>query len=242
MATRRSLLVHAGSFALPVLLLLTASAPAAGELSGSIGAATDYLYRGLTQTNGQPAVHASLHMQPAEGWSAGLWTSTVDLNRDGRTGFELDLHAARSWALSGDWTASVGLTFREYLREPGALDYDHQEINASLSFQERISASVTWSPNAAIYWRGPARGSAAAYELTIQQPLNSHWSVFAGAGRYDHEALPSDGYAYWSAGLTFTWSKLQLDVAHIGAEHAPTSALGYLESQRRWTGALTVRF
>ena len=40
--------------------------------------------------------------QFVNGWSAGVWGSTVDLNGDGRTGYELDLHAdARVVAASG---------------------------------------------------------------------------------------------------------------------------------------------
>lgn len=217
-------------------------ASAQQDLSGSIGAATDYIYRGVSQTNGDPAVQGGLLLQLAPGWRAGVWSSTVDMNRDERSGYQVDLHATRSWLWGEDWSAALGVTHREYLGERGAVDYDHDELSAALSFQGRATASVAWSPNASIYWRGPTRGRAVTYELTLQQPLGARWSLFAGAGRYDLDDLVGDAYEYWSAGVTFTWTALQLDVACIGADRTAQSVFRDRSVRRRWTGALSVRF
>jgi uncharacterized protein (TIGR02001 family) len=210
-------------------------------LSGAVGATTDYLYRGVTQSDGQPAVQAAVQVDGARGWNAGLWASTVDLNRDGSRGYELDLHATQTWMLDNDWSAAVGLTHREYGGESRVLDYDHDEVNASVSWQERVTASVAWAPNASMYFRGPVRGQTFAWELNVQQPLDANWSVFAGAGLYDLTDLVGERYTYWSAGVTFAWAVLQIDVMHIGA----SDASHYLQQGYgggRWTGALTVRF
>jgi uncharacterized protein (TIGR02001 family) len=224
------------------LLLPVQSAHSDDRWSGSIGASTDYIYRGVTQTGGKSAVQASVDIRSVGGWSAGLWSSTVDLNRDGSTGYEIDLHASRSWYWGEGWSAAVGVTHREYLSDQSALDYDYDELNAALSYQQRVTASVAWSPNTSMYWRGPVRGHAAAYELTFQQPVGLHWSVFAGAGRYDLQDLAGEAYNYWSAGVTFTWAALQFDAAHIGADDAAEHLFGYDDTRSRWTGAFTVRF
>jgi uncharacterized protein (TIGR02001 family) len=210
-------------------------------LSGAVGATTDYLYRGVTQSDGQAAVQAAVHVDGSSGWNAGLWASTVDLNRDGSRGYEIDLHATHTWQLEDDWSVALGLTHREYGGESRVLDYDRDEINAALSWQQRVTVSVAWTPNASYYLRGPVRGETVAWELNVEQPLNASWSLFAGAGLYDLTDLVGEQYTYWSAGLTFAWAALQIDLMHIGV----SDAAHYLYQDYgggRWTGALTVRF
>jgi uncharacterized protein (TIGR02001 family) len=211
------------------------------RVSGAVGAVTDYLYRGVTQSHGQPAIQAAVQLEGLSGWNTGVWASTVDLNRDGSRGYEVDLHATHTWPLDADWSAAVGLTHREYGGEPQALDYDHDELNASLSWQERVTVSVAYSPNATFYFRGPVHGETYAWELSLQQPLNAQWSLFAGAGLYDLTDLAHEKYTYWSAGVTFAWAALQFDLVHVGS----SDDASYLREDyggSRWTGALTVRF
>jgi uncharacterized protein (TIGR02001 family) len=224
-------------------LVLLSAAPSSAEprLSGSVGATTDYLYRGVTQSNGEAAVQAALQFDASpHGWTTGAWGSTVDVDRDGERGYEVDLHATHTWPLDSDWSAALGVIHREYAGERG-LDYDHDELNASLSWQERVIVSVAWSPNTSFYWRGPVRGETYTWEISVQQPLNAQWSLFAGAGRHDMSDLVREEYTYWSAGLTFAWAALQLDLTHIGASDAARHLYGDYRGSR-WTGALTVRF
>lgn len=234
MATQRAPFCSAWCMVAPAVVLPVQMAQADERWSGSIGASTDYVYRGVSQTDGGPALQGGVVAQ-VSGWSAGVWGSTVDVNGDGHSGYELDLHAMRTWALHPDWTATLGVTHYEYLHDDGALDYDHDELSASLSFQERLTATIAWSPNTSRWRDEPGRGQATAYELTFLQPLGQRWSVFAGAGHYDLHDVADYGYAYWSAGLTFTWASLQIDAAHIGADDDDAS-------RSRWTGAVSVRF
>ncbi|MGH8176541.1 MAG: TorF family putative porin [Steroidobacter sp.] len=242
MATQRSLSIGVWCIVLHSTLSPMQAARADERWSGSIGAATDYIYRGVTQTNGEAAVQGGLFAQSRNGWSAGAWGSTVDLNRDGRRGYEIDLHASRAWVLGSDWIATLGVTRYEHLNDDGLVDYDRDELNASLSFQQRVTATISWSPNTTRYWHMPVRGQATAYELTFVQPLGPRWSLFAGAGHYDLRDLVDDGYSYWSAGVTFSWASLQIDAAHIGADATAERLFGAEANSSRWTGALSVRF
>lgn len=242
MSTRRGLAVCAWCIMVQGALLPAQSTWAGQRWSGSISAATDYIYRGVTQSHGEPAIQGGIHAQSGNGWSAGVWGSTVDLSSHGRGGYELDLHATRAWSLGPDWVGTLAVTRYEYLDNEGVLDYDHDEISASLSYQQRVTATLAWSPNTTRYFDAAVRGRATAYELTFEQPLGARWSLFAGAGHYDLHDLVGEGYSYWSAGLTFTWGSMQFDAAHIGADRTAERLFGYLASRNRWTGALSVRF
>ena len=67
-----------------VLGWILASWPAVGRVQGAYGGhvavTTDYVLRGVSQTRGAPALQADLHYTTANGWYAGAWASTVDLN------------------------------------------------------------------------------------------------------------------------------------------------------------------
>jgi uncharacterized protein (TIGR02001 family) len=240
MATLRAPFVSAWCMVVQSAVLPVHMTQADERWSASIGVSTDYVYRGATQSDNGPAVQAGVAAH-ANGWSAGAWASTVDVNRDGRSGYELDLNAMHAWSLHPDWIATVGVTRYEYLND-GPVDYDHDELSVSLAFQQRVTATIAWSPNTTRYFHGPVRGQATAYEVTFQQPLGERWSIFAGAGRYDLRDLVGYAYDYWSAGLTFTWASIQIDAAHINSNEPAPSFSEYEPRRSLWTGALSVRF
>ena len=68
--------------------LLTALAPIAGNAEGawnaSLGATSNYVYRGISQTYGGAALQLGANYQNAFGWFAGAWGSNVDPYPGGR--------------------------------------------------------------------------------------------------------------------------------------------------------------
>ena len=55
------------------------------QWSGSAGGVSDYLFRGLSQTDRQPAVQAGVEFDHASGWYLGGWGSNVSWLSDGST-------------------------------------------------------------------------------------------------------------------------------------------------------------
>lgn len=209
--------------------------------SGSLAVTTDYVYRGISQTDGQPAAQVGFQYASG-GLSAGAWASNVDLREESDPTYELDLHAAYGWRLGSDWLARLGIVHYEYPDHAG--DYDYDEVTASVSFQERVTASIAWSPNTSRYGNGTfvSDRSALAYELALLQPIGPNWSVCAGIGYYDLTDLFDTGYTYWNAGVAFTWHSLQIDLLHIDTDERAQRLFGYRAEGRHWTAALSWRF
>jgi uncharacterized protein (TIGR02001 family) len=243
MAGRRIELASIVGIAAGVAMLVPLCAPAAERWNGSIAAATDYIYRGISLSDHGPAVQGGLQWQIADGWSAGAWASTVDFPGRGGASYEIDLHLSRSWALNPDWSAQLGVAHYEYPDDTW-LSYDYDELTASLSFQQRITGSVAYSPNATRYGDDtPVRNkSAISYELTVQEPVSPYWAICAGVGYYDLDDLFDTGYVFWNAGVTFSWNALQIDVLHIDTDAEAERLFGYRASRHRWTAALSWRF
>lgn len=216
---------------------------AADSWGGSVAITTDYIYRGISQTGEQPAAQAGVRFQSSSGWNAGMWGSSVDFPTSSGNAYEVDLHAGYAWSLSPDWSAQIGAVHYAYLNDGGA-GYDYDELTVSISFEQRVTASVAWSPNTSRHngWQYVAEKQAVAYELSLLQPLHPRWSVCAGVGYYELHDLLDAGYWFWSTGLAFTWAGMQVDVLHIDTDSTGTRLFWRQGSGSRWTAALSWRF
>ena len=138
-----------------------------------------------------------------------MWGSSVDFQNGANSAFELDLQAGYTWQLSPDWSSQLSYVHYAYLNDNDS-GYDYDEVSASVSYQQRATASVSWSPNTSkhTYWGLVADKQALAYEFSLLQPLHPNWSVYAGAGYYDLRDLVDTGYWYWSAGVAFTYQSM----------------------------------
>ena len=72
-------------------LLIGACAPASANsdttgVSASVTLASDYMFRGFSQSKGNPALQAGAAWAGASGWIVGAWGSNVDFVDDGLLG------------------------------------------------------------------------------------------------------------------------------------------------------------
>jgi uncharacterized protein (TIGR02001 family) len=236
---------HAGLLCTTVSTALLIAAPASARdgFGGSIAVATDYLYRGVSRTRREPAVQGGVEWQSVTGWNAGAWASKVEYLSDMGPRSEIDLHLAHAWTLGPDWSTQVGWTHYLYPNDDG-FDYDYDELAVSVSYQQRLTASIAWSPNTTLFGNDELvhDKQAIAYELAVLQPVDSQLSLAAGVGYYDLSKLFGTGYWYWNAGLIFTFNAFQVDVMRIGADGTAADLFEYSASGGRWSAALSWRF
>ncbi len=96
-----------GSTALAVLLCLAGSASRA-QLTGSIGADSDYRFRGVSLSDSRPTVRASVDWDGTSGWYAGATASTPAFARDERYRWLLGYFGYVRRTPSGiDWEAGA---------------------------------------------------------------------------------------------------------------------------------------
>jgi len=171
----------------------------------------------------------------------GVWASSVEIADEST--YELDLHAAFSVPLAPDWSGQIAYVHYAYPAWDGA-DYDYDELIASLSYQQRLTAHISWSPNTSRYGYEQFVSSepSVAYELSLLQPIGPRWSLSAGVGYHDLDELFGRGYWFWNAGVLLTWQSMQLDLMHIGTDGAARRIFGSETAGGRWIAALTWRF
>ena len=111
------------------LLLLVGflSLPTFAGVSANVSFATDYIWRGMTQTDG-PAMSGGFDYESEGGFYAGIWGSNVNFS-DG-AGSELDYYFGYAFEI-GSVGVDLGYVAFDY---PKATDLDFEEVVLGLSY------------------------------------------------------------------------------------------------------------
>ena len=104
-----------------LLLLTIVSLPSFASVSANVSFASDYIWRGMTQSDG-PAIQGGFDYASDGGFYAGIWGSNVNFN-DG-AGSELDYYFGYGFDMGG-----FGVDI-------GYLAYDYPDNDSDLDFEE----------------------------------------------------------------------------------------------------------
>ena len=218
-----------------------ALAPADEGWGGSVGASSDYVYRGLSLSNNQPSVQVDGHYQGNSDWYAGLGAASAQRGADNYTAAALNAYAGQGWAWGGDWSGHLSLSHYDYAGADNASLYRYDELGAGLNWRHNVFLTLAASPDTStqtyastVWWyqqqpylysyvSGSHRGPAYVAELVLNEPL-PWWqlSVNAGAGYRDLQQLEGLSYRYGSAGLAWSHGPWELDASYIGSSGAAT--------------------
>ena len=238
--------IHLVLPAVATALLGVVSAASAGEAGGggSVAVTTDYVFRGLSQTSGGPALQADAHYQTQGGLYAGAWTSTINPQEKDIGYLELNLYAGWAWDPSPDWSTRLGYVRYLYPDSREGTSYDYGELSATLGWRDRIFGTVGWSPDMvrATYYGVDHRGRALSYEVSLRQPL---WRVFGaavGVGYYDLEDVLGTSYWAWNATLTANFDRVEFDLAYFASDDTARDLFGRESAADRWALTALWRF
>jgi uncharacterized protein (TIGR02001 family) len=207
--------------------------------SASLGATSDYVYRGVSQTYGGGAVQLGANYQNPLGWFVGAWASNVDPYPGGASSKELDLYAGVNRELGADFTIRGTYTRYAYLQDPRPVSYDHDEIAITVAYLDLIAATVSYQPDSSSYsLLGFAHKRATiAYELTGRWPLRDGFTITVGAGYYDLQDLFGVGYWAGDTGLAYVHRRLTLELSRFYCD--PTVAKLYADASANGTWVLS---
>ncbi len=117
----------------------------AHTVTGNVGLVSNYIFRGITQTSGKPAVQGGMDYAHASGFYAGLWGSNVSWIADsgtvasGMVPVELDTYLGYKGGIVEDVTYDVGAVRYNYMGmytpKTGFAKADTAEVYAALSYK-----------------------------------------------------------------------------------------------------------
>jgi len=224
--------------------LVAVPAHAAEPWGGAVVLTSDYVFRGVSQTDGAAAAQADFHLRSARGWFAGVWTSTANPPPGDVASYEVNLYAGRDWDLSDRWSASVSYVRYLYPNSPAHGRYDSDELSMSLKFEDRLTLTAAVSPNATRYSsNGWAFGRRAlSYEASLRQPAFRPVSIIAAVGYYDTQALFGASYWAWNAGLSTQAGPVELTLTRFGLDATGRRLFDTDAADGRWVLAAAWRF
>ena len=113
---------------LTVLLTGFIAVPSSADVSANVAFASDYIWRGMTQTGSDPALSGGFDFESESGFYAGIWGSNVSFSEG--AGSELDTYFGYGFSLG---EVDVDLSYVDF-GYPGDSGLDFQEIGVALSY------------------------------------------------------------------------------------------------------------
>lgn len=174
----------------------------ASPVTGNVAVVSDYVFRGLTQTWGGPALQGGADYAAANGFAAGFWASSVSERSYPGAALELDLYGSYGRAISRDWSWRAGL--HGYLYPGGDLDHANPALPSSGFDTLEANLAVSWRWLTLTYnraltdyfgadieqgYRGDSKGTGYV-QLDAAIPLHGDWGLALHAGHTHYTTTP----------------------------------------------------
>lgn len=194
-----------------------APAPPPSPLTFNVGVVSDYLFRGVTQTHGDPALQGGADYAFSNGFYMGTWLSTISWVKDwlGKGSVEWDLYGGYRGTFATDWSYDVGVISYLYPGHgninPGNLaNPNTTEVRAQIGYKWlSMKYSRAISPYF-IGWYGvdssgafteKTRGSN-YLEVNATYDLGDGWGLTGHAGHQKVQNFSAADYSDYNVGVT----------------------------------------
>ena len=204
-------------------------------LTGNVGLYSQYIFRGLTQTNRDPAIQGGFDYSHSSGWYAGTWASNISWLRDntfniytGGGSLEWDFYGGYKWGFAPDWTLDLGTLYYWYpgTVAAGSIKGNTWEVYGALGWKW-LSAKYSYAISNDVFTVKDADGSW-YFDLSANVPLGDYskdltgWTLMAHWGyqkftgtdprnpvvsgrRLDNDFIGT--YKDWKIGLSYALPK-----------------------------------
>jgi uncharacterized protein (TIGR02001 family) len=121
--------------------LLTLSTGALADVSATVNLASDYTFNGVSQTENDPALQASLDYAADSGFYAGTWASNVDFGSGEDTNIEWDAYVGQYFQLNEKIGLDAGIAYYTYHGDDASNTYNYPEAYAKFGYSSSLGDS-----------------------------------------------------------------------------------------------------
>jgi uncharacterized protein (TIGR02001 family) len=202
-------------------------------LSGTVGATSDFVYRGLSLTRGKPAAQASLDLEFPHEFYVGGFIASADPNPGPSPGMEFDVWAGKYWRMTDNMSLDLRLSQYTYPDDPRRVNYNRSEVTATIGYRNRFFMAAIYSPNTRAVSAAPGykNDGAWALEISARHAFDERWSIAGGVGHYGLDGVYSASYNYYNATLIANFKPFEFQLAYLGVDSSaadifPDDAVG----------------
>lgn len=189
------------------------------DVSFNVGVASDYVFRGISQTDEGVQVFGGADVTSGILY-AGVWASNVDFLDS--TDAEVDFYAGVR-PTAGPVALDFGAIYYAYIDEPSGADYNYWEFKAAGSIPAgpaTLGAALFYSPD----FTGAAFDEGLYYEVNAAIPLSDKATLSAAIGHQDINVdFGGDvDYTTWNVGLGYAITEnVGLDIRYWDTDDEP---------------------
>lgn len=211
------------------------------SFSGNVGLYSQYVWRGMTQTDEELALQGGADYAHSSGFYAGAWASNVswttdtDLYKSGGT-LELDLYAGFGGEF-GETGIGYDVGVLQYLypgsQASGKVEADATEVYAGLSYGW-FSGKYSYTVSDEAWGFDDAEGTQyieAAADIPLGESgftLNLHVGTFLFDGETDGADNDDYDYTDWKVGVTKSWDN-GIDVGAYYTDNDASTSDGWVK-------------
>ncbi|MDP6335806.1 MAG: TorF family putative porin [Nitrospinaceae bacterium] len=201
------------------------------SISANVSMLNQYRWRGLDQSNTQPAIQGGFDLAHTSGLYIGTWMSNVDWGTE-KNSTELDIYGGYGLELPNGVGVDLNFTAFEYPGAAASNKYDFQEYGIGLSKDIGVAAL-----SAGFNFTGEffgSSGSAEYIQAGLDIPLPADFGLSAHVG---HQSIEQNGtygvddYTDWSVGVGFPLAGLDVSVTYVDTDLDITGITTTLEGR-----------
>lgn len=192
-----------------VAMALTAPAAVAAEVAGNVTLASDYSFRGWSQTSRDPAIQGGFDVAFESGFSLGTWASNVNF---GETSMEWDLYLGWSGEISDGMELGVQFIHFQY---PNDTDLNYQEVAVSLSVGDfglgfNYSPEYLAAPNETFFY------PYVSYSYSLTEQISLDFAVGLNIAESDDFFGDDSEYIDYSASASLPLGGVNFGIGIVG--------------------------
>jgi len=195
---------------------------AAESWGGSLAATSDYLVRGISRSDHDPAVQTDLHIAFDSGLIGGLFASTTRIASEEHRDVELSAFVGFVWAQRDPWRVRVMASHYTYPWNDEGSKYNYDELSIDAAYRDWLDINLVYSPNIPRYQ--PETGLIGVAETSVDINFHTPWlhrfAATAGVGLADVGGPDGTNYLYWSAGGVYDRAPWSFSVSYVGTNSA----------------------
>jgi uncharacterized protein (TIGR02001 family) len=206
------------NWVLAAALMAATGTASANEFSSTITAASEYDFRGVSQSAKDPALQASLDFAADSGVYMGAWASNIDFG--GAESVEIDGYIGWAYEAANGVALDIGVT--RYFYPDDESDIDYNEFYAKVGYGN-YGVEVWYSPD-----YGNSGYDTWYYAGTADFELAESWVLNLGLGYQTGQYFDngwgagpgSEDGSYWvySFGVTKTWGNFDINLRYQGVD------------------------
>lgn len=202
-----------------VLLVFAADQDTAQAQEFTLYAAltTDYVYRGVSNSDEHGAVQLALDVSSDSGLFGGVWASTTDITTGDRNrALEVDYYIGYVRYFENDWSASLSINRYTYPGGDGDVSYNYNELAAVIGFKDRLWFELDYTDSLFGH-------SEPAYNLeaSANWPLPASLTLTAGIGYFDTSRIAENAYSHWQLGVSRPAGWVTVDLRYHDTSRVP---------------------